>query len=118
MFLSGEVFPSTARTAAPTATFITLDDATDVTILIDVTAVSGTISLALVVEELSSAGAWVPILSTAGITTVTQGRLTIGSNATSVTNVALNAVLPSILRVRVTHSTADTTTYSVNYRAR
>lgn len=118
MFNQGTILPSAARTAAPTPVVIPLVDFENLSLLINVTAVSGTISLGFILQEMDDAGNWVTVLATSAITTATQARLSIGSHIIGAANAAFQMVLPSQLRLLVTHSTADSTTYNVTYRAR
>ena len=118
-FIGGIIFPSQARTAAPTDAVIYIPDGvTTLMFHILMTAVSGAPAITLILDEPDGKGGWQnSVLATSVLSTVTDARLVIGDVAPTGAGFH-TTVLPQALRVRVTHGTADNVTYAVEYRGR
>ena len=113
------VFFSVSRTASPTPALIDVSDGVSTAeIVIAVSATNLTPSVVFNIEAQDETGAWYVLLASAAIVAVGTTALRLGPAITAAANVAVQTVLPRILRVRPVHADADSITYSVAYRAR
>ncbi|HXG72837.1 MAG TPA: hypothetical protein VNJ04_19755 [Gemmatimonadaceae bacterium] len=104
-----------ARTANETSAAIATNNARDVTVDINLDALSATSSVTFTVQGLdSAAGEWFDLLATAAIATAaapTRVRLSIGPDFATTANVSAAGVLPVQIRV-ATSGTWTTGTFS------
>jgi hypothetical protein len=114
----GTLLASAARTATVSSSDQTNYNVRGVKVFIDVTAVTGTPSITVAIEEKDSIGGdYKAILTSAAITGIltTPTILTVYPGVTVAANVALSEPLSRTWRVTVTHANADSITYSVSY---
>lgn len=111
------VYASAARTATPTAATVTVGKARAVHLVIDVTAVTATPSVVCTVDGYDPvSGKYYNLLTSAALTDSGSPYtrvLKIGPGLTASANLIANDVLPSVIRVTMTHGDADSITYSV-----
>ncbi len=109
------VYASAARTATPTAVTVPVGRYQFAHIVTDVTAKTSTPSVVMTVHGLDTvSGAYYLLLTSAAFDGTTETRaLTIGPGLPVTANVSVNNVLPSSIRVTMTHGDADSITYSV-----
>lgn len=107
------ILGSAARTATLNSNPFQLGEHRGVRIRYDVTAITATPSLVFKIQQLDLAGAWVDVLASAAVATVSSGVLTAYPGLTAAANVTANAHLGQQYRVRVEHADADSATYSV-----
>lgn len=105
---------SAARTATTSSGTLQNYNGLGVSVVVDVTAVSGAASITASIDALDAvSGKWVTILASAAITTVSTTRLRVYPGLSAAANLKADDLLPRRWRVNVTHSTADSITYSV-----
>jgi hypothetical protein len=84
-------------------------------VVTDVTASAATPSVVMTIDALDTvSGKYYNLLTSAAFTGGTETRvLKIGPGLTAAANLAANDVIPSTLRITMTHGDADSITYSV-----
>lgn len=111
------VYASAARTATPTAVTVPTGRFKSLHLVIDVTAVTSTPSVVCTIDGLDPvSGKYYNLLTSAALTEsgVPFTRvLKIGPGLPVTANLSANDVLPSTIRVTMTHADADSITYSV-----
>lgn len=111
------VYASAARTATPTAVTVPTGRFKSLHLVIDVTAITSTPSVVCTVDGLDPvSGKYYNLLTSAALTEsgVPYTRvLKIGPGLPVTANLSANDVLPSTVRVTMTHGDADSITYSV-----
>jgi hypothetical protein len=108
------VYPSAARTAAPTAYPIYTRKAKGIIVAINVTARAGTASMTVAIQALDhGSGNWVTLIVTASIASVSQTYLTYAPNAAVTANVSASGNLTDTIRILVTPADAQSLTYSI-----
>jgi hypothetical protein len=111
------VYASVARTATPTAVTVPVGRYKALHLVIDVTAATATPSVVCTVDGLDPvSGKYYNLLTSAALTESGAPYtrvLKIGRGLPVTANVAANDVLPSTVRVTMTHGDADSITYSV-----
>jgi len=109
------VYASAARTATPTAAKLAVARARALFVVVDVTA-GTTLSIVPTIDgwdELSQK--WFNLLTGASITGVVAARvLRVGPGLVAAANLTANDYLPETVRVVMTHSNANSATYSVS----
>jgi hypothetical protein len=109
-----EIFPSEARTATSTKTFLSKSQSG--LFFINVSAVSATPSVTFTIQGLCpiSSTAYT-ILASAAITGTGLTVLRVSPHLTAAANTIAKDILPQSLKVVATHGDADSITYSVAY---
>lgn len=111
------LYASAARTATPTAATLPVGRYKSLHLTIDVTAVAATPSVVCTIDALDPvSGKYYNLLTSAALTDAGAPYtrvLKIGRGLTAAANLVANDVLPSTLRVTMTHGDADSITYSV-----
>jgi len=111
------VYASAARTATPTAATVPVGRFKSLHLVIDVTAVTATPSVVCTVDGLDPvSGKYYNLLTSAALTDSGAPYtrvLKIGPGLPVTANLSANDVLPSTVRVTMTHGDADSITYSV-----
>lgn len=108
------VYASAARTATPTAVTVPTGRYNSLHLIIDCTASAATPSVVCTLDALDSiSGKYYNLLTSAAITGSGTTVLKVGPGLPVSANVSANDVLPSTLRVTMTHADADSITYSV-----
>lgn len=111
------VYASAARTATPTAVTVPVGRHKSVHLVIDVTAAASTPSVVCTVDAYDPvSGKYYNLLTSAALTESGAPYtrvLKIGPGLPVTANLSANDVLPSTLRVTMTHGDADSITYSV-----
>jgi hypothetical protein len=111
------VYPSAARTATPTAVTVPVGRYSALHLVIDVTAATATPSVVCTIDALDPvSGKYYNLLTSAALTEsgVPYVRvLKIGKGLPVTANLSANDVLPSTVRVTMTHADSDSITYSV-----
>jgi hypothetical protein len=117
MAKSTSVYASAARTATPTAVTVPVGRYKAMHLVIDVTASAATPSVVCTVDALDPvSGKYYNLLTSAALTESGAPYtrvLKIGPGLPVTANVSANDVLPSTIRVTMTHGDADSITYSV-----
>lgn len=109
------VYSSAARTATPTAPTLGTSGAHGCHIVIDVTASAATPSVVPTIDGLDDlSGKWYTLLTGAAITGTGTTVLKIYPGITVAANVSASDIIPSQIRVVMTHADADSITYSVS----
>lgn len=110
-----EVYASAARTATPTVVSIPTGRYQYAHIVTNVTAKTSTPSVVMTVHGLDTvSGAYYLLLTSAAFDGTTETRLlTIGPGLPVTTNVSANNIIPSTVRITMTHGDSDSITYSV-----
>lgn len=112
----GTAFESEARTATVSSADITNFSGCGITVVLDVTAKGTAPSITLKIEQKDPAsGKYVALLTSAAVTTVTTGVYKVYPGLTAAANVTVNGILGRTFRITMTHSNADSITYSVGY---
>jgi hypothetical protein len=113
------VYPSTARTATPTAALQRTGLADNLVIVIDVTAASATPSVVCTIDFYDPiSDNYLTLLTSSAITGISTTKLEIGPNIPAVANLAATSMLSNLVRITMTHADADSITYSVSALAR
>ena len=111
------LYASAARTATPAAATLPVGRYKSLHLTIDVTAVTATPSVVCTVDALDPvSGKYYNLLTSAALTDAGAPYtrvLKIGRGLTAAANLVVNDVLPSTLRVTMTHGDGDSITYSV-----
>lgn len=108
------VYPSAARTAAPTAYPLYTRLAKGIIVAINVTARAGTASMTVAIQALDhGSGNWVSLLTSAAIASVSQTYLTYAPNSVVTANVSASGNLTDTIRILVTPADAQSLTYSI-----
>jgi hypothetical protein len=108
------VYASAARTATPTAVTVPVGRYRALHLVIDSTAVTATPSIVCTVDAQDPvSGKFYNLLTSAAIATVSTVVLKIGRGLTAAANLTANDVLPSTIRITMTHGDADSITYTV-----
>lgn len=111
------VYASAARTATPAAVTVPTGRYKALHLVIDVTAITATPSVVCTVDGYDPiSGKYYNIITSAALTEagVPYTRvLRVGQGLTAAANLVVLDVLPSIIRVTMTHGDADSITYSV-----
>lgn len=111
------VYASAARTATPTAVTVPTGRYKSLHLVIDVTAVTATPSVVCTVDALDTvSGKYYNLLTSAALTESGSPYtrvLKVGPGLPVTANVSANDVLPSTIRVTMTHADSDSITYSV-----
>lgn len=106
------VYASAARTATPTAVSIPTGRYRYLHLTMDVTAVTATPSLTVTIDGLDPvSGKYYNLLTSTAIATAVTTTWRIGPGLTNSANLIANDVLPSTIRITVTHGDADSATY-------
>ena len=111
-----EVFPSTARTASPTAVEVeNYIGASHLIVVIDVTAVSATPSVTFSIKGIDpiSQKTW-DILDSAAISATGTTILEVDDNLTGAPNSIAQDIVPPLVEISAVHGDADSITYSVS----
>lgn len=111
------VFASAARTATPTAFTFNTRQATGLQVVIRATAATATPSVvpSVLGYDPLSANYWA-ILTGAPVTEGTLNQqivLTVFPGGPTTANLSVNAMLPDVMQIRMTHGDSDSITYSV-----
>jgi hypothetical protein len=111
------VYASAARTATPTAATVPVGRYNWLHLVIDVTAVTATPSVVCTVDGLDPvSGKYYNLITSAALTDSGAPYtrvLKVGPGLTASANLIVNDVLPSTIRVTMTHGDSDSITYSV-----
>jgi hypothetical protein len=111
------VYPSAARTATPTAVTVPVGRYRALHLVIDVTAVTATPSVVCTIDAYDPvSGKYYNLLTSAALTDSGAPYtrvLKIGRALTAAANLTANDVLPSTIRITMTHGDADSITYTV-----
>jgi hypothetical protein len=111
------VYASAARTATPTAATVPVGHYSALHLVIDVTAAAATPSVVCTVDGYDPvSGKYYNLLTSAALTESGAPYtrvLKIGRGLPVTANLSANDVLPSTLRVTMTHADGDSITYSV-----
>lgn len=111
------VYASAARTATPTAVTVPTGRFNALHLVIDVTAVTATPSVVCTIDGYDPiSGKYYNLLTSAALTDAGAPYtrvLKIGRGLPVTANLSANDVLPSVVRVTMTHGDADSITYSV-----
>lgn len=112
----GVAFASAARTATVSSADITNYQGTGITVVLDVTAkgTAPSITLKIQVKDPAS-GKYVDVLTSAAVTTVSTNTYRVYPGLTAAANVTVNGIIGKTFRITMTHSNADSITYSVGY---
>lgn len=112
----GTLLASAARTATISSSDVSNGRRNGIHIILDVTAITGAPSITLKIEGKDAAsGKYYTILESAAITGVSTNIYKVFPAATAAANSVVNDVIPKTWRVTVTHTNADSITYSVGY---
>jgi hypothetical protein len=109
------VYASAARTATPTAFEVEVDGHRGVEVYINSTAVTATPSVVATIyryDELS--GAYVSVLASAAIATVTTTRLKVAPGLVPSANAVASDFIGNKLKIELVHGDADSITYTVD----
>lgn len=108
-------FPSTARTATPTAfDYDNLYGHLGMVVCIDVTAIAATPSVTVTVSHIDPvSGKLRTLLASSAITSVSTTFLRIWPGATAAANQAANEILGRKVRIAPAHADGDSITYSI-----
>lgn len=108
------VYSSVARTATPTAPTLGTSGAHGLHVVIDVTAVALTPSVVPTIDGYDVlSDKWYTLLTGAAITATGTTVLKIYPGITATANVSASDIIPSQIRVVMTHADTDSITYSV-----
>lgn len=108
------VYASAARTATPTAVSIPTGRYRYLHLTMDITAVTATPALTITIDGLDpGTGKYYNLLTSTALATVSTTTLRVGPGLTNSANLIANDVLPSTIRITVTHGDADSATYSM-----
>lgn len=108
------VFPSAARTAAPTPFTFVNKFHKGVHVFIDVTAVTDTPSITVFIQGFNAvSNDWYTLLQSAAITAIGNTLLRVEPAVTDEANLVEGAQLPRQFRIALTHADADSITYSI-----
>lgn len=108
------IYPSAARTAAPTAYVIYTRKAKGIIVAINVTVRSGTASMTVAIQALDhGSGNWVTLIVTGTINSVSTTYLTYAPNAAVTANVSASGNLTDTIRILVTPADSQSLTYSI-----
>lgn len=111
------VYASAARTATPTAVTVPVGRYRSLHLVIDVTAVTATPSVVCTIDAQDPvSGKFYNLLTSAALTESGSPYtrvLKVGPGLPVTANVSANDVLPSTIRVTMTHADTDSITYSV-----
>lgn len=111
------VYASAARTATPTAVTVPAGRYNWLHLVIDVTAVTSTPSVVCTIDALDTiSGKYYNLLTSAALTESGAPYtrvLKVGPGLPVTANLSANDVLPSTIRVTMTHADSDSITYSV-----
>lgn len=111
------VYASAARTATPGAVTVPVGRYKSLHLVIDVTAVTATPSVVCTVDGYDPiSGKYYNIITSAALTDSGSPYtrvLRVGQGLTAAANLVVLDVLPSIIRVTMTHGDTDSITYSV-----
>jgi hypothetical protein len=113
--LQGTLYASQTRTANPEATDQINHNGRGIHVILNVTGITGTPSIVLKIEGKSASGIYYTLLEGAAITAAGTHVYKIMPWATPVANEAAADLLPRTWRITVTHTNADSITYSVDY---
>lgn len=108
------VYASAARTATPAAVTVKTPRFKGALLLIDTTAAGTSPSTTPKVEGVMPSGAVYPLITGAAITATGQVALKIYPGITAANNVAVSDVLPSSIKITLTHGNATSHTYAVD----
>lgn len=111
------VYASAARTATPTAVTVPTGRYKSLHLVCDVTAIASTPSVVCTIDALDPvSGKYYNLLTSAALTESGSPYtrvLKVGPGLPVTANVSANDVLPSTIRITMTHGDADSITYSV-----
>lgn len=108
------VYASAARTATPTAVTVPVGRYRALHLIIDVTAIAATPSVVCTIDAYDPvSGKYYNQLTAAAVTATGTTVLKIGRGLTAAANLTANDVLPSTIRITMTHGDADSITYTV-----
>ena len=109
------VYASAARTATPTAVTVPTGRYQYMHIVTDVTAAAATPSVIMTIDALDTvSGKYYNLLTSAAFDqTVATRTLKIGPGLPVTANVSANDIVPSTIRITMTHGDADSITYTV-----
>lgn len=114
--IEGTALASAARTATVSSSDITNSYGQSIHVVLDVTASASTPSITLKIEGKDSlSGKYYTILESAAVTGASTNVYRVGPGLGSVSNLAVDDVIPKTFRITMTHSDADSITYSVGY---
>jgi hypothetical protein len=109
------ILASAARTTTVVSQVFSAEHVIASTFVIDVTAVTATPTITATIEGKDPlSGAFYAILVDTGITATGTTFLQVGHTIIAAANVAANNFLPDEYRVTVTHTDADSITYSIS----
>jgi hypothetical protein len=113
------IYASAARTATPAPVTVNAGRYRELTLVIDVTAVTAAPSTVVNIERVDSAsGKFLPVLSSAALVAAGTVTLTVAIGAAVTANASANASLPQTFRINSVHSNANSMTYSVSAHLR
>ena len=113
---NGTALASAARTATTDSADLSNPDGRGVWVVLDVTAITATPSLTVLIQAKDPAsGKYVTLLTGAAVATVSTTTYVVYPGITETANVDVSAPVPKTFRIRVTHADADSATYSVGY---
>lgn len=112
----GTALASAARTATVSSADITNYNGKGITVILDVTAKGTAPSITLKIQQKDPAsGKYIDLITSAAVTTVSTNTYRVFPNLTAAANLTANATLGKTFRITMTHSNADSITYSVGY---
>lgn len=114
--VTGTAFASAARTATVSSSDITNLGGKGVVVILDVTASADSPSITLKVEGKDPVSAkYYDILESAAVTGTSTNVYRVYPGLTAAANLTVSDVIPKTFRITMTHSDADSITYSVGY---
>jgi hypothetical protein len=113
--LAGVLLASEARTTTQTTADQTNYNGRGIHVILDVTAITDTPSIVLKIEGKSASGIYYTLLEGAAVTGVSKNIYKVMPWAANVANVSAADLLPRTWRIVITHSDADSITYSLDY---
>jgi hypothetical protein len=113
---NGTALASAARTAQTDSADLNNPDARGVVVVLDVTAITATPILTLLIQGKDPAsGKYYTLLTGAAVSTVSTSTYVVYPGVTETASVDVASPLPATWRVRVQVADADSATYSVGY---
>lgn len=107
------IYASAARTATPAAVEVNTRRFKSIVVVLDATAITSTPSITIALDRKDNAsGKYVNILTSAAIATVSTNTIRFGVGLPVTANVSANEPLPAVVRVTITHTNANSITYT------
>lgn len=114
--VAGTALVSAARTATVSSADITNLGGEGITVVLDVTASAATPSITLKIEGKDDlSGKYYTILESAAVTGTSTNVYRVHPMLTAAANLIAKDIMPKTFRITMTHSDADSITYSVGY---